>query len=75
MNKITVKRIRKLGFNKNCSYEHPGFDEWIHKDFPYFGIGDFNGEGYLIDGIDWHKPIDNYRDLKKIVNVLTKYCY
>ena len=68
---ISEKQICKLGFIRNPDYEHPAFDEWRHKDFPQFGIGDFNGEGYLIEGIDWHKPISRYRDLVKIVNVLT----
>ncbi len=71
MNRITEKQIRKLGFIPNLEYQHPSFNEWIHKDFPFFGIGDFNGEGYLIEGIDWHKPISKFRHLKKVVGVLT----
>ena len=69
---LLLAAFAKLGFIENPEHEHPSFNEWMHEDNHNFMIGDFNYQGYLIEGIDWHEPISNYRDLKKIVKILSR---
>lgn len=44
--------LLKCGFIANEEYEHPSFDELIHKETEWFGIGDFNGEYWIVNFLD-----------------------
>lgn len=67
---ITEEQLKAVGFVENKNHKHPGFDEWIHSKDKRFGMGEYNGQGYLIEGIDWHEPIKTIEDLKAIVDIL-----
>ena len=49
---LTEKRFLKCGFIANNNYEFPAFDEFIHKDNKWFGVGEFNGKYYIVDFLD-----------------------
>lgn len=49
---LTEELLIKAGFVENEDYEFPSFDEYIHKQFTWFGIGDFNQKYWLIHMLD-----------------------
>lgn len=49
---LTPEILEKAGFIENPDHEHPQFDEYIHSECKKFGIGDFNGEFWIVDAID-----------------------
>ena len=50
--KLTKTKILKCSFIENVNYEFPSFDEYIHKDNKWFGIGDFNNKYFIVDFLD-----------------------
>ena len=61
--KLTKKLLLKCGFIENENYEFPSFDEYIHKDYKWFGIGEFNGKYYIINFMDLSKIHKNENKL------------
>ena len=57
--KLTQKRLSKCGFIANNNYEFPAFDEFIHKDNKWFGIGDFNNKYFIVNFLDQQLGCDH----------------
>jgi len=49
---LTPEILEKCGFGENPQHEHPAFDEYSLLSNNRFAIGDFNGEYWVVDGID-----------------------
>ena len=67
--KLTEKRLLKCGFIYNDKYEFPAFDELIHSDFKWFGIGDFNNKYFIIDFIDQVNTNHHIKYLHQLQNL------
>lgn len=71
---ITIAILKQSGFINNPNYEHPFFDKYMLKNDTAFAIGNFNGEHWIVDGVDqWfgHHKIEYVHQLQNLYYALT----
>lgn len=67
---ITHEQLLEIGFIENPARSEDSFDQYCLRKERLFRIGEYNGQGYVIDGMDCHEPINDPKQLRALVEIL-----